>query len=111
MQDYFPSKLALGKQFCNRVNEKALLHANIENGRHTVLIAPRRYGKSSLVFKVAEETNYPLASIDLFLAYDDKAITKRMLNGISQCLSQIMPLKQKVLDKLQSLFNHFKIFS
>lgn len=107
--DYFPSKLALGAQFCNRVVEKAALHNNIAQGRHTVLIAPRRYGKSSLVLKVADESALPLVSIDLFLAHDDNAVTKRILAGIGQGISQIMPLEQKVLMKLQSIFNHFRI--
>ena len=31
----------------------------IDNGHHTVLIAPRRYGKTSLMRKVTEENNYP----------------------------------------------------
>lgn len=107
--DYFPSKLAQGVQFCNRAQEKALLHENIASARHTVLIAPRRYGKSSLVLKVVAESSVPLASIDLFLAHDDRAITKRILLGIGQAISHLMPLEQKVLAKLQSLFNHFRV--
>lgn len=109
MQDYFPSKLAQGSQFCNRSKERAALHENIKQGRHTVLIAPRRYGKSSLVFKVVNESKMPLASIDLFLAHDDQAVTKRILVGISQGISQIMPLDQKVLAKLQRIFTHFRV--
>ena len=107
MKDYFPSKLAQGAQFCNRTKEKAVLQENINKGRHTVLIAPRRYGKSSLVFKVVNESAMPLASVDLFLAHDDSAVTKRILTGISQGVSQIMPIDQKVLTKLQSIFSNF----
>lgn len=109
MQDYFPSKLAQGLQFCNRLKEKNLLHENIKKSRHTVLIAPRRYGKSSLVFKVVAESDIPLASIDLFLAHDDKAVTKRILMGIGQGVSQIIPIEQKVLAKLQGIFNKFRV--
>lgn len=109
MKDYFPSKLAQGNQFCNRTKEKTVLHENINKGRHTVLIAPRRYGKSSLVFKVVNESKLPLASVDLFLAHDDAAITKRILAGISQAVSQIMPLNQKVLAKLQTIFSNFRV--
>lgn len=109
MKDYFPTKLAQGVQFCNRVNEKGVLHENIDKCRHTVLIAPRRYGKSSLVFKVAEESKLPLAAIDLFLAHDDATITKRIMTGISQALSCIMPTEQKMLKKLQGIFNKFRI--
>ena len=109
MSDYFPSKLALGEQFCNRVNEKDFLKTNISKGRHTVIIAPRRYGKSSLVIKVVTELALPFASIDLFLAHDDTAVTKRILAGIGQAVSQIMPREQKILVKLQSLFSKFRV--
>lgn len=109
MQDYFPSKLAQGAQFCNRVKEKAALDENINKGRHTVLIAPRRYGKSSLVLKVVNESTIPLASVDLFLAHDDGAVTKRILQGIGQGISRIMPLNQKVLSKLQNVFSNFRV--
>ncbi len=46
--DYFPSKLAIGLAFCNRINELKQLNANINKSRHTVIYPPRRYGKSSL---------------------------------------------------------------
>lgn len=38
VKDYFLSKLAQGDQFCNRSKEKALLHQNIDQCRHTVFI-------------------------------------------------------------------------
>lgn len=109
MNDDFPSKLALGAQFCNRKKEKEFLKENISKCRHTVLIAPRRYGKSSLAINVVHELKVPLASVDLFLAHDDNAVTKRILAGISQAVSQLLPLDQKILVKLQSLFSKFKI--
>ena len=109
MPDYFPTKLALGTQFCNRTDEKATLHDNIKLCRHTVLVAPRHYGKSSLVFKVVSEAGLPLASIDLFLANDDAAVTKRMLAGVAQAISAIMPIEQKVLVKLQQVFGNFRV--
>jgi uncharacterized protein len=107
--DYFPTKLALGHQFCNREEEKKFLENNIKQCRHTVLIAPRRYGKSSLLLNVAAEMKIPTTSVDLFLAYNDSAITKRILDGIAQIASQIMPLEQKVLTKLQTLFSKFRV--
>lgn len=109
MQDYFPAKLAQGAQFCNRAQEKAALQENINKSRHTVLIAPRRYGKSSLVLKVVAESAIPLASVDLFLAHDDNAVTKRILVGISQGVSQIMSVDQKILAKLQAIFSNFRV--
>lgn len=107
--DYFPSKLAKAPRFCNRKEERKLLSNNIQLGRHTVLVSPRRYGKSSLVHQVVLDMRLPCAAIDLFLAHDSKAITKRMLNGISSVISHIMPLSQKALTITQSFFSHFKV--
>lgn len=40
--DYFPAKLARSPRFCNRIKERELLTNNIQRGRHTVLVSPRR---------------------------------------------------------------------
>ena len=109
IHDYFPSKLALGKQFYNRHEERKLLKANISKVRHTVLVSPRRYGKSSLVHQVVSELDLPKAAIDLFLAHDDKAITRRILQGISDALSQIIPPSEKLLNSIQKIFRNFKV--
>lgn len=107
--DYFPLKIAQGEQFRNRVDEKALLNRNIVLVRHTVLLAPRRYGKSSLIYKVAEENKAPFAMIDLFLAHDDQTITKRILASIGDVVSQITPITTKALQNIQKYFTNFKV--
>ena len=109
MKDYFPSRLAMGNRFCNRVTEQETLRRNIELGRHTVLVSPRRYGKSSLVHKVVGDMGLPAAYIDFFMAHDDKAITLRLLNGISDILSQIMPISKKTLTVLERYFVKLKL--
>ena len=109
MKDYFPSKLAIGTQFCNRKSEQQLLKDNIKKGRHTVLLSPRRYGKSSLATKVVSEIKLPFVSIDLFLANTDEAITKRMMQGIAAAVSQLLPPTEKLLDVVQKAFRHFKV--
>src|SRR3989338_5032371 len=107
--DHFPLRIATGEQFRNRLDEKALLNRNIDLTRHTVLLAPRRYGKSSLVYKVAEESKAPFAVIDLFLAHDEQAMTKRRVLGISQIVSRITPITTKALHSIQKHFNNFKV--
>lgn len=108
-EDLFPSKLALGTQFCNRVIERKALADNIAKARHTVLVSPRRYGKSSLAYQVISELKLPFASVDLFLAYDDKTVTQRLLGGISRAVSEILPPGEKAFKKVQALFSKFKI--
>jgi len=54
--------------FTNRVKEIKRLKANFQNGINTLLISPRRWGKSSLVKRVASETeNRKLRIIQLDL--------------------------------------------
>lgn len=107
--DYFPAKIARAPRFCNRTQERALLSSQINLGRHTVLVSPRRYGKSSLVYQVVQDLQVPCAFVDLFLAHDGNAVTKRILSGISQVISHIMPLSQKALNTAQSFFTRFKV--
>ncbi|MGD9152894.1 MAG: hypothetical protein PVG30_04455 [Gammaproteobacteria bacterium] len=109
MKDYFPLKLAQGDQFCNRAGESRFLKDNIAKCRHVVLVSPRRYGKSSLVHQVCFELKMPFASVDLFLAHDDRAITKRILQGISEVVTQIMPPSEKLLASIQTVFKHFRV--
>ena len=47
--------LALGDAFTDRETEIEELKADIRNGQNVVVFAPRRYGKSSLVWRVAQE--------------------------------------------------------
>ncbi|MCC2625089.1 MAG: hypothetical protein K0R14_962 [Burkholderiales bacterium] len=108
-EDIFPSKLAIGEQFCNRTKERSLFKTNFSKSRHMVLISPRRYGKSSLVHQVILELHLPSASVDLFLAHDDLTVTKRILQGISEVVSTILPLSEKLLTKLQAIFSAFKV--
>lgn len=48
-------KLAMGNTFVNRVKEKQELKNNLYSGINTMLISPRRWGKSSLVKEAMNE--------------------------------------------------------
>jgi len=109
MKDYFPLKLAQDGSFYNRKSELAFLRSNIEKCRHTVLVSPRRYGKSSLVYKVAATLKLPFASVDFFLAHDDQTIARRIMRGVAEAVTQIVPANEKVLISLQKIFRNFKI--
>lgn len=62
--------LAEGEAFTNRQEETARLVSNFTNGTNTVLISPRRWGKSSLVKhaveKLSGKKNLRFCFIDLF---------------------------------------------
>jgi len=64
------SQYAGEKYFCDRVAETKELIGNIENSRNTVLISPRRMGKSGLVMNCfaqnAIKSNYSTIFVDIF---------------------------------------------
>jgi len=51
-------KLAEGTSFVNRVEEKRMLKQNLSSGINTMLVSPRRWGKSSLVKEAMRELIY-----------------------------------------------------
>lgn len=64
-------KLAMGAAFINRVKEKKMLQSNLYSGINTMLISPRRWGKSSLVKEamgelVKEHSDVRICYIDAF---------------------------------------------
>lgn len=64
-------KLATGSTFVNRVNEKKELKSNLYSGINTMLISPRRWGKSSLVKEamtelINEHSDVKVCYIDAF---------------------------------------------
>ena len=59
--------LALDEAFSNRKREIAALAADMRNGQDVVVLAPRRYGKSSLVLRAAQE----VLADDVLVAYCD----------------------------------------
>lgn len=63
--------LALDEAFTNREEEVAELTADVRNGQDVVVMAPRRYGKSSLIWRVAQE----LVADDVLVAQVDLMTT------------------------------------
>lgn len=64
-------KLAKENNFTDRIEETAHLVTNFKSLINTILISPRRWGKSSLVFKAAgiamkEDKNLRVCQVDLF---------------------------------------------
>ena len=76
-----------GKHFVNRVEEIKHLETNFVSGINTMVIAPRRWGKSSLVKKAYEQVNkkYPeirICDIDLFKIKNEKEFYEQLLAEI-----------------------------
>ncbi len=70
-------KLAVGENFTDRANEKIRVVQNFLSGTNTILISPRRWGKSSLLLKAASEVkdtspNILVVFLDLFNIHSEE---------------------------------------
>lgn len=103
-ENYFPRGIAKQKAFCNRVKERKRLINNIQTGQHTLLISPRRYGKTSLATYSIKETGYPYADADLFVAIDAEHIERRILACIKEAMKKICNSAEQILHLLTGYF-------
>lgn len=89
-----------GDFFTDRVGETALLKQKLDSENHIVIISPRRFGKSSLVYKVLSTVDRPQVQIDMqyTLSVDDFAAQ------LVKALFKIFPI-----EKVRHAMTHFRI--
>ncbi len=104
MIQLFPSGIAEGRAFCNRVNERKLLLENIADVNHTVIVAPRRYGKSSLVNEVMHEHKAPHTWIDLLTVASGEEVTSKIIKGVTPLIFQLSSDSKKLQLQVQKFF-------
>jgi len=96
-------KVVTGNSFINRTSEIARLTGNFQNRVNTILISPRRWGKSSLVKKTAfqigeEKTDLLFCFIDLFRIRTEDEFYRQFASAVIKSTSGkldewIKPLK------------------
>ena len=77
--------LALDEAFTNRERELRALEADILNGQNVVILAPRRYGKSSLVWRAAQRLTAKkvlVAQVDLMTAATKEQLAAKLAQAI-----------------------------
>lgn len=99
----FPSGIAEGDAFCNRSVERNRLRDNITKIKHTVLMAPRRYGKTSLIRQVALENNFIYVWIDLLSVTTQEDVEIKISKACKELLLQLSPELKKVQLHTQAL--------
>lgn len=107
--DYFPTKLAAGKAFCNREKEQEELLKCLNNTSPILLISPRRYGKTSLAMHVLEKNKFTYAHIDFYKELSEEDIARAILNGIGKLLGKIEDTPEKILTLAKDFFSGFNI--
>ena len=99
---YFPLGKAYGEAFCNRTRETKKLLDNIGRGVHTFLVAPRRYGKSSLCEHAIIISELPWAKIDFHLAVTEKNLEHLLIKGVNNLLGKSISNVDKLTKIIKS---------
>jgi uncharacterized protein len=103
--DFFPLTIATGKAFCNRKMELSYLGENIVNSKPTLIVSPRRYGKTSLSLNAIHRSKLPFAHIDLLSAINERDIEKRILKGAGEIISRMERGIRKAFTLATELFS------
>lgn len=101
VRNYFPLGIASGNAFCNRSAETALLTDNIKNGKHTLVIATRRYGKSSLAIRAIQKSGLPYIETDFYMASSEKVIESYILNGVVELIGRALGPIDKLVASIK----------
>lgn len=107
-RDYFPLGIATDYAFCNRTDETELLVDNIKNGKHTLLIATRRYGKSSLALRAIKLSKQPCVEIDFYMASSEKVIESYILNGVVDLIGKALGSIEKLTASIKQYVKNLK---
>ena len=103
-ETYFPRGIAKGDAFCNREEERKRLIANMKSHHHTLIMSPRRYGKTSLVNYAADEMAILFSEADLFVAVDAKRVEQQILSGVKKMMGEVSTSLEQVLETIRNYF-------
>ena len=87
----FPQGIASDDVFCNRATERNALKRSVEENEHIVLMAPRRYGKTSLITQVLKDIDAPSVNIDFFFVLTQSEVRKAITEGVSTIINALLP--------------------
>ena len=105
-KDFFPQGIATGDAFLGRHEEVTILKNNIRSGHHTLLIAPRRYGKTSLALNVLKKLKIPNVEINFFLAVTEKAVERKIIAGVEELIKKITSKPENLIRSIQNFFKN-----
>ncbi|MCK4607993.1 MAG: ATP-binding protein [Gammaproteobacteria bacterium] len=104
IENHFPQGLAIGDSFIGREEQMAWLMKNINSGYHTLLLAPRRYGKTSLAINTLAQINIPYTEVNCYLALSASAVEKKIIIAVQSLLEKLISKPEKILTAIQSFF-------
>ena len=109
LRQLFPLGKAYGEAFCNRVEESAWLSENVINAKHCLLIAPRRYGKSSLAERALAQTKLPSITVNFHLCTSDQEVAELIGNSVTKLLGTTFGPLEKIAHSIKKYLSHLNI--
>jgi uncharacterized protein len=106
---FYYGDLALDEAFTDRQGELKSLEADLSNGLNVALIAPRRFGKSSLVRRATQDLlaeGVLVAEVDLMKTPTKEKLASALARSIYRDLAKDVAVKAK-----QQAKDHLKMFS
>lgn len=100
--------LALDDAFTDRVEELTELEADMRNGQNVVVFAPRRYGKSSLIWRATQEVitshSVLVAQVDLMKTPTKERLAEKLADSIYEDIaSTVFKVREKALAVFRGL--------
>lgn len=102
--------LALDEAFTDRQDEIKELKADIRNGQNVVIFAPRRFGKTSLVWRATQEllakNEVLIAQVDLMATPSKEKLAEKLARSIYEDIASTV---FRVREKAAGVFSGLKI--
>ncbi len=100
--------LALDETFTDRDDELRSLKADILNGQNLVIFAPRRYGKSSLVWRamqeLAKDDDVLIAQVDLMKTPTKEQLASRLAQAVyEEIATPLLRVRERAVQIFRSL--------
>jgi hypothetical protein len=98
----FPLGKAYGSAFCNRIEETNKLVGHIHSCKHSLLIAPRRYGKSSLAEKAIEQAQLPSIKINFHLCTNEAEVAQIIIDAVVKLIGSAIGQIEKTILSIKT---------
>jgi len=99
--------LALDQAFTDRDAELAELTSDVRNAQNVVIFAPRRYGKTSLVWRAAQRLEHQgvlTAQLDLMRTASKEQFAAKLAEAINeQIATPLLTVREKALQIFRGL--------
>ncbi|SFV64287.1 hypothetical protein MNB_SM-4-1680 [hydrothermal vent metagenome] len=104
-------KIATGESFLGREQILKEVETYLEMNQSVVLIAPRRYGKSSIINKIVEKDThgYKVISVDIMGIHTKRLLAEHIINEVYNAIGIygiIEKVKHTSIEFFKSLTNH-----